>query len=73
MFVFIIRLPRYTARVLVILVALGLALFGMTRLTRSLETGQRVVAWLAFILAIGWLFLNLVQMGILGRATDAAP
>jgi hypothetical protein len=54
---------------LLILVALGLAIFGTIRLTRSLEPGQRAVAWLVFILALVWLFVKLVQMGLLGRAT----
>jgi hypothetical protein len=50
-------------------VALGLVVFATIRLTRSLEPGQRVVAWLVLILALVWLFLKLVQMGLLGRAT----
>lgn len=54
---------------LLILVELGLAIFGTIRLTRSLEPGQRAVAWLVFILALVWLFVKLVQMGLLGRAT----
>jgi hypothetical protein len=55
--------------VLLILVALGIAVFGTIRLTRTLEPGQRVVAWLVFVLAIVWLFWKLVQMGVLGRAS----
>jgi hypothetical protein len=55
--------------VLVILVALALAIFGMIQLTREFQPGQRVVAWLVFVLAIVWLFWKLVQMGVLGRAT----
>jgi hypothetical protein len=54
--------------VLLILVALGLAIFGTIRFTRSLEPGQRVVAWLVFILGVVWLFWKLIQIGILGRA-----
>ncbi|MEO7275016.1 MAG: hypothetical protein ABIX28_21245 [Vicinamibacterales bacterium] len=53
-----------------ILVALGLAIFGTMRLTRPLEPGQRAVAWLVFVLALLWLFVTLMQMGLLGRATD---
>ena len=60
------------ARVLLILVALGLAIFGTIRATRELEPGQRVVAWLVFIVVILWLFMKLVEMGLLGRATGAA-
>jgi hypothetical protein len=59
--------------VLLILVALGLAIFGTIQLTRSLEPGQRVVAWLVFVVAVIWLFVKLVQMGLLGRATGAEP
>jgi len=55
--------------VLLIVVALGLAIFGTIRLTRSLEPGQRTVAWFVFVLAVVWLFVKLVQMGLLGRAT----
>ena len=53
---------------LLILVALALAMFGMIRFTRELEPRQRAVALLVFVLAIGWLFWELVQMGVLGRA-----
>jgi len=60
---------RYTSAMLLILVALGLAIFGTIHLTRSLEPGQRVVAWLVFILGVVYLFSKLVQMGILGRAS----
>ena len=65
----IAALPRVVADVLLILVALGLAVFGTIRLTRPLEPGQRAVAWLVFVLAVVWLFGKLVQMGLLGRAT----
>jgi len=57
--------------VLLILIALGLAVAGTLRLTRSLEPGQRVVAWLVFILAVAWILMTLVRMGLLGRATGA--
>jgi hypothetical protein len=59
--------------VVLILVALGLAVFGTIRFTRSLEPGERVVAWLVFILVIGAISFKLVQMGVLGRATGAEP
>jgi hypothetical protein len=55
--------------VLLILVALGLGIFGTIQVTRKMEPGQRVVAWLVFVLAILWLLWKLVQMGVLGRAT----
>ena len=56
---------------LLILVALVLAVFGTIRLTRTLEPGQRALAWLVFVLAIALLFWKLVQAGILGVATGA--
>ncbi|HEU4893969.1 MAG TPA: hypothetical protein VFT47_20580 [Vicinamibacterales bacterium] len=58
---------------LLILVALGLAIFGTIRLTRSLEPRQRVVAWFVFIVAVVWFFMKLVQMGLLDRATRPEP
>jgi len=58
-------------RVLLILVALGLAVFGTIRATRELEPQQRVVAWLVLIVAVVLLFVKLVEMGLLGRATGA--
>lgn len=61
----------YSVSVLLILVAFGLAIFGTIRLTRSLEPGERVVAWIVFILAVILFFRQLVHMGILGRATGA--
>ena len=54
-----------------ILVALALSIFGTIQLTRSLDTGQRVVAWIVFCLAIVWLFWTLVQAGVLGHATGS--
>lgn len=59
------------ARVLLILVAVGLAMFGTIRATRDLKPVQRVVACLALILAIIWLFMKLAEMGLLGRAAGA--
>jgi len=55
--------------VLLILLAVGLAVFGTIHLTRALEPRQRVVAWIVFVLAVVWAFWKLAQMGILGRAT----
>ena len=55
---------------LLILVALGFAIFGVVRLGRTLEPGQRVVLVLVFILAVVWLAFELINRGVLGRATD---
>ena len=60
---------RYTSRVLLILVAFGVAVFGVVRLARPLEPGQRVVLVLVCIAGLVLLILKLVQLGILGRAT----
>jgi uncharacterized membrane protein len=57
----------YTSRVLLILVALGLAIFGVVRLAHTLEPRQRIVLVLVFVVAIVWLVLKLVQVGLLGR------
>ena len=54
---------------LLILVACGLAVFGVVRLAQTLEPRQRVVLVLVFILAIVWLILKLVDLGVLGRVT----
>ena len=59
----------YTSRVLLILVAFGLAVFGVVRLAQTLEPRQRVVLVLVFIVAIVWLILKLVELGVLGRVT----
>ena len=56
---------------LLILLALIAATYGTARLTRTLEPGQRAIAWLVFLLAIAWLFWKLMQAGLLGRATGA--
>jgi hypothetical protein len=53
--------------VLLILVGFGLAVFGVVRLAKTLEPRQRVVLVLVFILAVVWLLMELVRMGILGR------
>ena len=58
-----------TSRVLVLLVVLTLAIWGVVHLARSLEPKQRVVLVLVFIAALVYLILKLVELGILGRAT----
>jgi hypothetical protein len=57
--------------VVLMLVALGLAVFGVIRLGRTLEPGQRVVLVLVFVLAVVWVVYKLIDSGILGRTTDA--
>ena len=53
------------------LVALGLAIFGVVRLGRTLEShGQRVVLVLVFVFAVVWVVYKLIDSGILGRTTD---
>jgi hypothetical protein len=52
------------------LVAFALAIFGIVRLGRTLEPRQRVVLVLAFIFAVVYLLLKLVQMGILGKRAE---
>ena len=54
---------------LLILVACGLAVFGVVRLAQTLEPRQRVVLVVVFIVAIVWLILKLVDLGVLGRVT----
>lgn len=51
---------------LVILLAFALATLGVVRLGRTLEP-QQVVLVLAFIFAVVYLLLKLVQLGILGN------
>jgi hypothetical protein len=54
--------------VLLILIAFGLAVFGVVRLGQTLETRrQRVLLVIVFILAVVWLLLKLVDLGLLGR------
>jgi hypothetical protein len=55
--------------VLLILVALALAVFGVVRLARPLEPKQRVVLVLVCIAGLVYLIAKLVQLGILGRVT----
>jgi len=55
---------------LLILVALGLALFGLVRFGRTLEPGQRWVLTVVFILGVIWLGFMLVNAGLFGRATE---
>jgi hypothetical protein len=61
---------RYTSRVVLMLAALGLALFGVIRLSQTLEPGQRVVLIFVFILGVAWVLMQLVRLGILGRVTS---
>ena len=60
---------RYTSRVLLILVAFGVAVFGVVRLARPLEPRQRVALVLVCIAGLVLLILKLVQLGMLGRVT----
>ena len=53
-----------------ILVVLVLAIFGVVRLGRTLEPKQRVVLVIVFICAIAYVLSQLVQLGFLGRHTD---
>jgi hypothetical protein len=56
--------------VLLIVIALGLATFGIVRLAQTLEPGQRVVLVAVFVVAVVWLILKLVQNGFLGRSSN---
>ena len=58
------------ARVVIILLALGLTVWGLVRVAKPLEPGQRVVLVVVFIAAVVCLFLKLMQLGLLGRATE---
>jgi hypothetical protein len=60
---------RYNSRVVLMLAALGLALFGVIRLSQTLEPRQRVVLVFVFILGVAWVLMQLVRLGILGRVT----
>lgn len=55
---------------LVILIVLGLAIFGVVQLGRTLKPGERVVLVGVFILALVWLAFWLVNAGLLGRSTN---
>ena len=55
---------------LIILAALGLAVFGGIRLGATLEPRQRVVLVLAFVAALILLIIKLTDLGLLGRYTD---
>jgi hypothetical protein len=57
--------------VLLILVALGLATFGVVRLGRTLTPGQRIVLVTVFILGVVWLVFSLINAGLLGRHVAA--
>ena len=62
----------HSSRVVLILIAFGLAAFGVLRLAQTLETRkQRVVLVIVFIVAVVWLVLKLVGLGVLGRMSDA--
>ena len=56
--------------VLLMLVALGLAVFGVVRIGRTLEPRQRVVLVLVFVFAVVWVVYKLIDSGMLGRTTD---
>ena len=55
---------------LLILLALALAVFGVIRLAQSLEPKQRIVLILAFVCGLVYLTLTLIQWGLLGQRTD---
>ena len=55
---------------LLILVALALAIFGLVQIGRTLTPGQRVVLVAVFILGTIGLVFWLVSAGVLGRVTD---
>jgi uncharacterized membrane protein YecN with MAPEG domain len=38
-----------------------------------MEPRQRAVTWVVFVVGVVWLFVKLVHMGPLGRATGAKP
>jgi hypothetical protein len=54
---------------LLILIALALAVFGLVRVGRPLEPKQRVVLVIVFIIAVVWLILTLVRLGVLGHVS----
>jgi hypothetical protein len=56
--------------VLLILIVLGVAIFGIVRLAQTLEPGQRVVLVVVFGVAVVWFILKLVQNGFLGRSSN---
>ena len=56
---------------LLILVALGLAVFGVIRFASTLEPRQRVVLILVFVVGLVLLVLKLTDLGLLGRRTGA--
>jgi hypothetical protein len=58
--------------VLLILVALGLAVFGVVRIGRTLEPRQRIVLVLVFVFVVVWVVYKLIDNGILGRTTDGS-
>ena len=54
---------------LLILIAFALAVFGLVRVGRPLEPRQRVVLVIVFIIAVVWLTLTLVRLGVLGHVS----
>ncbi len=66
------RCDGYTHDVLLMLVVLGLAVFGVVRLGRTLEPRQRIVLVLVFAFAVVWLAYKLIDSGILGRTTHGS-
>jgi len=52
-----------------ILIALALIVFGVVRVGRTLEPGQRVVLVIVVILGIVYLVLRLRESGLLGRVS----
>ena len=59
-----------SARVVVLIAVVVLAIFGVVRLGRDLEPRQRVVLVLVLIAAIAYALLRLVQLGYLGQRSD---
>jgi hypothetical protein len=54
------------------LVVLGLTVFGVVRLGRTLEPRQRIVLVLVFAVAVVWVAYKLIDSGILGRTTHGS-
>ena len=58
----------YAPAMLLMLVAVALAIFGLVRLSGTLSPAQRVALVLTFLLGLAWLVLWLIKTGALGRA-----
>ena len=68
-----VAVALHYSRVVLILIACGLAAFGVLRLAQSLETrNERVVLVVVFIVVVVWLVLKLVELGVLGRMSTPA-